>query len=95
MAVPQLPKAPIGNVAVGSPAPVAPQFGTVAPRVRSEAMEMIARQADDKIREGTNLAERGACFAARANFVAALRILAQGLDNDDGTARHSQALARR
>jgi tetratricopeptide (TPR) repeat protein len=55
-------------------------------------MEMIARQADDKTREGSDLAQRGAYFAARADFVAALRVLAQGLDNEEGAARHSQAL---
>jgi tetratricopeptide (TPR) repeat protein len=56
-------------------------------------MEMIARQADEKIREGIELADRGANFAARADFITALRLLAQGLDNDEGGARHSQALS--
>ncbi len=56
-------------------------------------MEMIARQADEKTREGLDLADRGASFAARADFIAALRLVAQGLDNDEGGKRHSQALS--
>jgi hypothetical protein len=56
-------------------------------------MEVIARQADEKTREGIDLAERGASFAARANFIAALRLVAQGLDGDEGSKRHSQALS--
>ncbi len=70
-----------------------PQIATVPVQpLRSEAMEMIARQADEKVREGMDLADRGSCFAARADFIAALRLLAQGLDNDEGSTRHSQSL---
>ena len=54
---------------------------------------MIARQADDKTREGMDLADRGASFAARADFIAALRLVAQGLDNDEAATRHSHALS--
>lgn len=91
--LPPLPRPAAGNVAVAGPVAAATQSGLVAPPpARSAAMEMIARQADEKTREGTDLAERGAYFAARADFVAALRVLAQGLDNDEGARRHSQAL---
>jgi hypothetical protein len=76
------PKAVTANLPAAAPQPA-----------RSEAMEMIARQADEKVREGMELADRGASFAARADFIAALRILAQGLDNDTGTPRHSQSLS--
>ena len=61
--------------------------------LRSDAMEMIARQADESIRQGMDLADRGACFVARSNFIAAMRLLAQGLDNDDASSHHSQALS--
>ena len=65
----------------------------VAQPVRSEAMEKIAAQSDRQIRHGFELANRGAYFAARAEFTAALRLIAQGLDNDCNTTAHSQALS--
>ena len=49
---------------------------------------MIARQADEKVHAGMDLADRGACFAARADFIAALRLSGagsgqrRGLDRD-------------
>jgi tetratricopeptide (TPR) repeat protein len=61
--------------------------------VRTEAMEKISTQADQQVRHGFELANRGACFAARAEFTAALRLITQGLDNDQGTTVHSQALS--
>ena len=65
-----------------------PQAGPV----RSEAMEKIARQADQKIRQGFELAGRGAYFSARSEFTAALRLVAQGLDGEQNTSLHGQAL---
>jgi hypothetical protein len=61
--------------------------------IRSEAMEKIARQSDQRIRDGFELANRGAYFAARADFIAALRLIAQGLDNEGNSTSHSQALS--
>ena len=61
--------------------------------MRSEAMEKIAVQSDQQIRHGFELANRGAYFAARAEFTAALRLIAQGLDNERNTTLHSQALS--
>ncbi len=61
--------------------------------VRSEAMERISIQSDQQVRHGFELASRGAYFAARAEFTAALRLIAQGLDNDQNTTLHSQALS--
>ena len=63
------------------------------PAVRSRDLELIARQADMHTRRGFALAGRGACFSARAEFVMALRILAQGLDAERQTGTHSRALA--
>jgi len=60
--------------------------------MRSEAMEKIAAQSDQQIRHGFELAGRGAYFAARAEFTAALRLIAQGLDNEENTTLHSLAL---
>jgi len=64
-----------------------------APAARSEQLENIARQADQKVRHGFELAGRGASFAARSEFIAALRLVAQGLDAEAERAVHSRALA--
>ncbi len=56
-------------------------------------MEKIALQSDQQIRHGFELANRGAYFAARAEFTAALRLIAQGLDNERNTTVHSRALS--
>jgi hypothetical protein len=76
---------------VTPPAVLAAPVALLPPR--SEAMEMIARQADEKTREGMDLADRGASFAARADFIAAMRLVAQGLDSDQGGKQHSKALS--
>jgi tetratricopeptide (TPR) repeat protein len=60
---------------------------------RSPDLELIAREADMHTRRGFALAGRGAYFSARAEFIAALRLLAQGLDAQYETRLHSRALA--
>jgi tetratricopeptide (TPR) repeat protein len=55
-------------------------------------MEKIATQSDQRIRHGFEVASRGAYFAARAEFTAALRLITQGLDNQHNSTVHSQAL---
>jgi hypothetical protein len=75
-------------VAAETPGP-----GAEAPRRRSEQLERIARQADRKIRHGFELAGRKAHFAARSEFIAALRLVAQGLDTEDRTGLHSRCLS--
>jgi tetratricopeptide (TPR) repeat protein len=61
--------------------------------IRSEQLELIARQADQQTRHGLELAGRGAYFAARSEFIAALRLVAQGLDTDEQTKIHGKSLA--
>lgn len=70
--------------------PAAPR---VTPPVRSEQLESIARQADAQVRHGFELAGRGAYYAARSEFIAALRLVAQGLDTDRQTTIHGKSLA--
>lgn len=62
-------------------------------RQRSAQLERIAQQADRQIRHGFNLAGRKAYFAARAEFILALRLVAQGLDSEFQTTLHSRSLA--
>ena len=66
----------------------------VAPPARSEVLESGAHEADRHTQKGFDLAGRGAHFAARADFVAALRILAQSLDTEGQAPAHSQSLAQ-
>jgi tetratricopeptide (TPR) repeat protein len=61
--------------------------------VRSEQLESIARQADQQTRHGLELAGRGAYFAARSELIAALRLVAQGLDANGQTKNHGKSLA--
>ncbi|OHB68664.1 MAG: hypothetical protein A2V70_07060 [Planctomycetes bacterium RBG_13_63_9] len=63
------------------------------PTRRSEQLERIARQADRQIHRGFGLASRRAYFAARAEFVRALRLVAQGLDAERRTTTHGRSLA--
>lgn len=60
---------------------------------RSDQLEQIAREADRHTRRGFELAGRNAVFAARSQFIVALRLLAQGLDTEHETRAHSLALA--
>jgi hypothetical protein len=80
---------PVSSLPISLPTPA----GTpVAIPVRSQSMEKLAVQSDQQIRHGLELANRGAYFAARAEFIAALRLIAQGLDSDSNSTLHSQAL---
>jgi tetratricopeptide (TPR) repeat protein len=80
----------------GSSAQQAPRLLIAPPEAyghRSENLELMAREADQHTRRGFELAGRGACFSARAEFIAALRILAQALDAQRRTNLHSTTLA--
>ena len=60
---------------------------------RSWTLELAARQADTHTQQGLELADRGACFSARSEFLRALELVAETLDSDRRTAEHGQALA--
>lgn len=60
---------------------------------RCWSLELIAEEADKHTRRGFELAGKKAYFSARLEFTRALRIIAQGLDTERNTNRHSQALA--
>ena len=62
-------------------------------RPRSSQLELIAREADMHTRRGFVLAGRKAYHSARFEFIKALRLVAQGLDAEQATRRHSEALA--
>jgi tetratricopeptide (TPR) repeat protein len=60
---------------------------------RSLQLEQVAEQADRRTRHGFELAGRGAHFAARAEFLGALGLVAEGLDTQQKTDAHAHALA--
>lgn len=66
---------------------------TVEAATRSDNLERIAREADAHTRRAFELGGRSAYYSARAEFIAALRLLAQGLDGEYRTDAHSRALA--
>ena len=62
---------------------------------RSEQLEQVAQQADRQTRHGFELAGRGAYFAARSEFIGALRLVAEGLDTEQKTRRPRPRPGRR
>jgi len=60
---------------------------------RSIPLEQAAQQAARQTRRGFELAGRGAYFAARSEFLGALRLVAEALDAQRQTNGYSQALA--
>ena len=77
-----------------APVPVAAVLSPpTAAKERSLQLEQIARQADRHTHEGFSLAERGAYFAARAEFTKALGLIAEGLDAELHTHAHVRALS--
>ncbi len=55
-------------------------------------MEIVSRRADVYVRKGYELAGRGALYSARAQFVLALRTIADALDAQSGSDHHGAAL---
>ena len=59
---------------------------------RSPAIDAVARQADAQTAHGFELAQRGAIYSARAEFVAALHTIAAALDSASGGNSHERML---
>jgi tetratricopeptide (TPR) repeat protein len=92
--MPAFPEVPAAEApAEMAPAEIASPMKTAEPAAeRSEQLEQIARQADRQTRHGFELANRGAYFAARLEFLGALKVMAEGLDTEQKTDVHSRAL---
>jgi hypothetical protein len=56
-------------------------------------MRAVTQHAEQTIRHGYHLAERGALYSARAEFIQALRAIAQAMDVQSGTREHIEALS--
>jgi tetratricopeptide (TPR) repeat protein len=59
---------------------------------RSPEMLAVVQRADGRVRRGFQLAEHGALYTARAEFVAALGLISQANDAQQGTRMYSKAL---
>lgn len=60
---------------------------------RNPAMRAVSERAAQQVRSGFVLANRGAYYSARSEFVAALRAISQALDASAGGRAHGEALA--
>lgn len=89
--VPSPPASEPNGAAAATPASPAAAF-LPAPEANLD-LSAVRQQAANHYQQGYVLARRGACFAARAEFIQALRVLAQGLDAAESTQTHGQALA--
>jgi tetratricopeptide (TPR) repeat protein len=80
----------------GGPNPAAEPYAQLpwgqAPRRSAELLAAL-KQADNRVLKGYELASRGALYAARAEFIAAVKIVAQAYDNQEGTRRYTKAAA--
>ncbi len=75
------------------PASVSTIHSTAPPHHPSDAMRAVTQHAEQTIRHGYHLAERGALYSARAEFIQALRAIAQAMDVQAGTREHLEALS--
>jgi tetratricopeptide (TPR) repeat protein len=63
------------------------------PSTPTTEMMAVAQRAELAARRGFNLAERGALYSARSQFIECLKIVAQALDEQLHTGAHTKALA--
>ena len=76
-----------------SPPLVAGGPSLAALSARSAGMAAVNRRAEQLANQACSLAERGALFSARSQFIEALRIVAEALDMERVTDEHSRALS--
>jgi tetratricopeptide (TPR) repeat protein len=76
--------------AVQAPAAQAQQLPPVKP-TRSPAMVATLARADERVRHGIQLAQKGALYAARREFTTAIKLIAQANDVEHGTRQYTKA----
>ena len=75
---------------------VAPQYTRLPwnqPTARSPQLTAALKRADKRVLHGYELASRGALYSARAEFTAALKMIAQARDTQQGRRHHTKAAA--
>jgi tetratricopeptide (TPR) repeat protein len=78
-------------VVQAAPQQAAPPAMAAVQVQRSPAMVATLARADERVRHGVQLAEKGALYAARKEFTAAIQLIAQAHDLEHGTRDHSRA----
>ena len=90
---------PAAAPAIAEPTPAAAELPVAAeplpwgPSTPTPEMIAICKRAEETARHGFDLAERGALYTARAQFIEVLRTLTQANDAQRNTMAHSRALA--
>jgi hypothetical protein len=87
------PTSELESLAEESPKPKLPLPDASPVSTGSLTGAMVAERAHDRIRHGYQLAQRGANFAARSEFIQVLRMIAEAKDQKYGAARRTIALA--
>jgi tetratricopeptide (TPR) repeat protein len=64
----------------------------VTPTRPTPSVLVVTPRANEHVRYALNLAERGAVYTAKAEFVMALELVAGALDADAGTSEHTNAI---
>lgn len=95
-----LPTAPLIGDAVQETGPIVPSEAaerSLLPWANAQApnteMAAVVRRADMRVRHGFQLAQRGALYSARSEYVAALQLIAQANDAQQSNQYFSTALA--
>ncbi len=60
---------------------------------RSEAMNYVCQRASERVQHGFQLAERGATYSARVEFVAAVQLIAEANDFEQSTRFYGKSLS--
>jgi Flp pilus assembly protein TadD len=70
-----------------------PQMPLLRAPLRTPRMVAAIQQAEEHNQRGIVLANRGASYSARAEFISALKAISQALDTETGSAEYSRAMA--
>ena len=63
------------------------------PTPRTPEVVATVKRAEERVRHGFELAQRAALYSARAEFTAALKLIAQAYDAQQGTRHHTKSVA--
>ena len=73
--------------------PAAHARTSVPPRQPTSSVELMSGRVDEHLHYAFDLAQRGAAYSARTEFVQALELIAQAHDADNATTKYTESLA--